>query len=75
MIEESGLFGETSALEEPVVHRVPAEDWISAWRSHATLQRQAGLLFDELVSDIEDILGKGELDVPYVTVGWTARPE
>ncbi|WP_236789901.1 class I SAM-dependent methyltransferase [Amycolatopsis sp. GM8] len=73
VIDESGLFGETSVVEEPIVHRVPADDWIAAWRSHATLQRQAGDQFDDLVNEIAKIAGSGELEVPYVTVGWTAR--
>lgn len=76
VIAESGLFGEAMVVEEPIVHRVPARDWISAWRSHATLQRQAGPLFDRLVSEIEKIVaGRGQevLEVPYVTVGWVAQ--
>ncbi|GHF60104.1 SAM-dependent methyltransferase [Amycolatopsis bartoniae] len=76
VIEKSGLFGEVTVIEEPILHEVAATDWLAAWRSHATLQRQAGPLFDDLVSEIERIalsLGQEVLDVPYLTVGWTAR--
>jgi ubiquinone/menaquinone biosynthesis C-methylase UbiE len=75
IIETSGLFGPVTKLEEPIRHRMAVDDWMVAWRSHATLQRQAGHRFVEVVQAIKDLLdgkGLGVLEVPYVTVGWIA---
>ena len=51
-------------------------DCVEAWRSHATLQRQAGDAFAAIVDDIEDMLkatGAAEIVVPYTTRVWIAR--
>lgn len=75
IIEASDLFGEATKLEEPIRHRVEVDDWVAAWRSHATLQRQAGQRFLEVVQSIEDLLrtkGLDVVEVPYVTLGWMA---
>jgi SAM-dependent methyltransferase len=75
IIEASGLFGPVTRLEEPVRHEVPVDDWMEAWRSHATLQRQAGSSFGSVVAAIEDLVRsrvQEVVEVPYVTVGWTA---
>jgi SAM-dependent methyltransferase len=75
LIEGCGLFASVSKLEEPHNHRISVDDWLTAWRSHATLQRQAGAGFDDLLSDITALV-RGHADdvieVPYVTVGWLA---
>jgi ubiquinone/menaquinone biosynthesis C-methylase UbiE len=75
-LRDSGLFGEVTKLEEPVLHRVDISDWITAWRSHATLQRQAGERFHPIVDEIEALVRQrvtgDEVDVPYITVGWLA---
>jgi ubiquinone/menaquinone biosynthesis C-methylase UbiE len=76
VLEASGLFGPVTRLEEPVLHRVDADDWLVAWRSHATLQRQAGDEFDAIVDDIEQLVrdrAGSEVEVPYTTVGWLAQ--
>ncbi|MDG4795533.1 class I SAM-dependent methyltransferase [Micromonospora sp. WMMD1082] len=77
VIRDSRLFGSVEKIEEPVQHRVSITDWIIAWRSHATLQRQAGDDFHPIVDDIERLVRSrvdGEhLDVPYLTVGWLAQ--
>ncbi|HVV13126.1 class I SAM-dependent methyltransferase [Amycolatopsis sp.] len=75
VIDASGLFGPAEAVTEKVWHRVRAADWVAAWRSHGTLQRQAGPLFPELVDRIEDLVacsGQDPVEVPYLTVGWLA---
>jgi len=47
---------------------------MDAWRSHATLQRQAGAAFPVIVSGIEAALkGRSKVDVPYTTRVWCAR--
>lgn len=74
VIAASGLFGEVTRIEEPVAHEQSAEDCLEAWRSHATLERQAGARFGEVLSAIEKILLKrgGRVRVPYVTRAWMA---
>lgn len=70
----SGLFDSI----HPICHRfvVPMRrsDIINAWRSHATLQRQAGDRFTEVIDAIAAVLPDGErIDVPYETRMWMAR--
>lgn len=77
VIEESELFGDVVKIEEPVRYEVPISDWMAAWRSHATLKRQAAADFLPIVDAIEhlvhDRVGGKELVVPYTTVGWLAQ--
>lgn len=76
VINQSGLFGDVYTLEDKVVHDVPVNDLIEGWRSHGTVQRQAGENFMQIVSDIEKYilsLGKATIAVPYVTRVWMAQ--
>jgi SAM-dependent methyltransferase len=76
IIEESGLFGPVRRIEGRVVHRQSRADCVEAWRSHATLQRQAGPKFLDVVREIEGFLlqrGGDDLAVPYTTRAWMAR--
>lgn len=76
VIRASGLFGPVEALEGQIVHTVPAQHWVEAWRSHATLARQAGGEHPAVVAAIEDLLKARGLDavpVPYTTRAWVAR--
>jgi len=76
IIAASGLFGDVQTVEARILHRLAKAEWIDAWRSHATLQRQAGPRFAEIVAGIADIVGgdrAGTVDVPYTTRAWIAR--
>lgn len=76
VIVASGLFGPVHRFECPIVQRVPAADWVTAWRSHATLKRQAGERFDEIVEGIGELVaatGLEVLPIPYVTRVWLAQ--
>ncbi|MBF0332831.1 MAG: class I SAM-dependent methyltransferase [Alphaproteobacteria bacterium] len=76
VIAASGLFHPAHTIEGSVVHRVAASDWVQAWRSHATLQRQAGERMETIVTAIEALLaakGSHELTIPYTTRVWLAR--
>ena len=76
IIDASGLFGRVSLVESAIRHRLPATEWVEAWRSHATLQRQAGEQFGRIVDGIADIVDQrcgGMVEVPYVTRMWVAR--
>lgn len=76
IINQSGLFGDVALIEEPVRHSVAAADWVDAWRSHATLARQAGDRHEPIVDAIDALLrqrGLDVLEVPYTTRIWVAR--
>lgn len=76
IIVASGLFEKPYRIEAPILHRVSSEDWIEAWKSHATLQRQAGDDHLSIVSGIERLLeakGLSEIEIPYTTRIWIAR--
>jgi SAM-dependent methyltransferase len=75
-IAASGLFGDVLHREARIRHRVATTAWVEAWRSHATLQRQAGDDFASIVDGIDRIVREaaGErLEVPYTTRMWMAR--
>lgn len=73
IIGASGLFEPVEAVEERFVVKVPPTDYVKAWRSHATLQRQAGARFSVIIARIEQALGsKDSLSVPYFTRLWLA---
>jgi ubiquinone/menaquinone biosynthesis C-methylase UbiE len=68
-------FGRLVTIEAPVVHAVPRDDFVEAWRSHLTLRRQAGTAFPEVIAAIERLLGcrpAAVVRVPYVTRAWLA---
>ena len=75
VIRESNLFDEPIFIEASYVARVPAETYVEAWRSHGTLQRQAGEAFAGIIGGIEAITaahGK-VLGVGYTTRLWAAQ--
>jgi SAM-dependent methyltransferase len=76
VIAASGLFEPVQVVTGRIVHTVSTVDWIEAWRSHATLARQAGAKQMEVVAAIEALLAHHNLeriDVPYTTRAWMAR--
>ncbi len=76
VIDQSGLFGEVFKIEGAVSHRQTIADCVEAWRSHATLQRQAGDHFGRIVDEIEKmLLGLDEpnIIIPYTTRLWMAQ--
>lgn len=75
IIAQTGLFGEVRRIDGTVVHEITIDDCIEAWRSHATLQRQAGDRFDRVVDAIAVLLastGSTRIRVPYTTRMWLA---
>ena len=74
VIEESRLFEPPVLIERSFVHASTVEDYMDAWRSHATLRRQAGDAFDQIVARIaESVAGSAAVTVPYTTRVWCAR--
>ncbi len=76
IIRASGRFVRIRYAEAACVHRVGVEDWMTAWRSHLTLRRQAGARFEAILAAIAAEIASVEdeaLDVPYVTRCWLAE--
>jgi ubiquinone/menaquinone biosynthesis C-methylase UbiE len=71
IIDTSGYFSSTRSIEGAFIWKMPRADVVTAWKSHATLKRQAGsaLLFDSIVQQIAGYIDKlpKEIDVPYTT--------
>lgn len=75
-IAKSGLFEPAQYVEGSVVWKQKKQDILRAWRSHATLERQAGEKFSAIISDIEKYLNSfaaSEIDIPYKTRVWIAQ--
>lgn len=80
VIQDSGLFGNVISLSAEVVHSQTISECVEAWRSHATLSRQAGPDFDSIISGIQNYLHqnigtdeKSIFSVPYTTRIWMAQ--
>jgi len=71
VIDASRRFSTVRSLERRFLWEMPRSDIIEAWKSHATLKRQAGSdsLFDLIVADISSYLGRlsATVAVPYAT--------
>lgn len=76
VIDESGRFETVHKLQGVVHHTQSIVDCVEAWRSHATLQRQAGDAFPAVIDAIEAML-KGldteAIQIPYTTRIWAAQ--
>lgn len=74
VLERAGLFDDVEHASFRFVSTVRGEDFVDAWRSHATLARQSGDRFDRIVLRIAELVdGRESLAVPYETVLWAAR--
>ena len=76
VIRASKLFDDAETITGHVVHEIAADDFIEGWRSHATLARQAGERFADVVRDIASIVEGAtseRIHVPYTTRIWMAR--
>ena len=76
VIAESGLFLPARTVEGRILWEQSVADTIEAWRSHATLHRQAGEKFGAIVERIAGYLrslGGETLQIPYTTRVWLAQ--
>jgi hypothetical protein len=63
-------------LDARVIHEQSIEECLEAWRSHATLERQAGASFHEVIAAIDDYLKSLQtpsIQIPYSTNIWVAQ--
>jgi len=75
-IDASGLFGPVIHIESRITHEQSIAECVEAWRSHATLQRQAGNAFSEVVASIDSYLQRlnaPAIRIPYTTTIWLAQ--
>jgi ubiquinone/menaquinone biosynthesis C-methylase UbiE len=73
-IDASGLFNKVSYIEGNFETLVNAQDWVEAWRSHATLSRQAHDRFESIISQVNDLVkDRIDLRIPYTTRIWYAQ--
>jgi ubiquinone/menaquinone biosynthesis C-methylase UbiE len=79
VIDASDLFGSVVHLDSRIVHEQTVEECMEAWRSHATLERQAGSAFGGVLDAIEAFLtsevggGHVSIEIPYTTNIWIAQ--
>jgi ubiquinone/menaquinone biosynthesis C-methylase UbiE len=76
VIDASGLFGPVVHLDSRVMHEQTIEECVEAWRSHATLERQAGSAFHDVVAAIESYLQSivtPSIQILYSTNIWAAQ--
>lgn len=76
IVDSSGLFGPVVHLDSRVVHEQTVGECVEAWRSHATLERQAGAAFGSVVVAIEEYLNSlktSTIQIPYSTNIWVAQ--
>ena len=76
VIAKSGLFGQVQKIEGTVIHTQAVEETVEAWRSHATLHRQAGDQFNAIIEQISGLLyglGRDSIQIPYTTRIWLAQ--
>lgn len=70
IITSSGFFHTPIQFDVAMTHTQNIGDCTDAWRSHATLQRQAGQAFESVVAEIDaylKALGVQTIQVPYRT--------
>ena len=76
VIRTSGVFDKPIHLDARIVHEQAIADCVEAWRSHATLAREAGDKFSAVVEAISDYLfslGTEAIRIPYDTNIWIAQ--
>ena len=76
LLEHSGYFKQIYFFSGQIVHQMSRPDMVMAWRSHATLQRQAANRFEDVIADIDGYLNQLEsqtVEIPYTTRLWAAQ--
>jgi ubiquinone/menaquinone biosynthesis C-methylase UbiE len=78
VIESSKLFKNAIQIQSSVKHSQTIDECIKAWKSHATLERQAGNNFNNVIDEIQNFLRKNfstgeDISIPYQTTCWVAQ--
>ncbi len=73
-IEASGLCSKVLHREGNFETLVKANDWVEAWRSHATVSRQSHERFENIIEQIGNLVRhKDALMIPYTTRIWYSQ--
>lgn len=75
-LNESNLFNKVIHISSIIEHEQTIKDCIEAWKSHATLQRQAGESFNLIIDEINSFLinlNTTSLQIPYKTNIWLTQ--
>jgi ubiquinone/menaquinone biosynthesis C-methylase UbiE len=75
-IKRCGLFSNVMHLSSEIIHEQTVDECLVAWKSHATLERQAGSSFEQIIEDIDNFLsqiGENSIKIPYSTKLWMAQ--
>jgi SAM-dependent methyltransferase len=73
IINESKTFGPVGYLERTFKVTMASNVFLEGWKSHATLERQAGPKFSSVLERIQELLMNHEVvQVPYSTRIWFA---
>ena len=78
IISKNNNFSKVFKFEGEVYHDQNVEEWLDAWKSHATLKRQAGDNFETIIDEIESIvydLDSSVITIPYITRIWMSKVE
>ncbi|MCB1909621.1 MAG: class I SAM-dependent methyltransferase [Rhodocyclaceae bacterium] len=68
-IADGGCFGSVRSARLAFVHSYASEDFVDAFRAHATLVRQAGDRLDAVLGGIRGMIaGAARVEVPFETV-------
>lgn len=76
VIDSSKMFGPVIHVSSKSMREQSIDSCVDAWRSHATLERQAGIKFPKIISEIELLLGEipnETIQIPYTTNVWMAQ--
>lgn len=76
IINSSNLFGDVIHLDSSIIHEQSIVECVEAWRSHATLERQAGEKFSTVITAIDNYLkslNRNSIKIPYLTNVWLAQ--
>lgn len=74
-LKDTGLFSQLEYTEAEIIHQIPADELIEAWRSHGTVHRQAKEKFQQIIEEISAAVQKHgkEATVPYRTKIWIGK--
>lgn len=73
-VARHGAFSTAITTQRGFEVEVNANDWMNAWKSHATLARQAGERLPAILRELSELLGAAPtVRIPYFTRAWSAR--
>jgi len=72
-LDSTGIFRGVTSIEDSFTVQMSNSDVVDAWRSHETLFRQSGNRFDELISDIAEMIPEEGIFIPYFTRIWVSQ--